>query len=250
MSNSEKHMLRSGQDTASDQESSNGSRALETISERIVQCRRCPRLVRYRERIAREKKRQYFNEEYWGRPLPGFGDAKARLLIIGLAPAAHGGNRTGRMFTGDSSGDWLVRALHITGFANQPISRSKNDGLSLTDAYITAAVRCAPPANKPTRIELMNCAEYLASELDALSRIRVVVTLGKVAFNSFLKLKKLKPGLYDFAHGRIHRLGELYLISSYHPSRQNTQTGKLTWEMWIEVFKQARRLLEGGRVGL
>jgi uracil-DNA glycosylase family 4 len=217
---------------------------LRRISARIIQCRRCPRLVRYREKVARQKKRQYLNQKYWGRPLPGFGDNEARVLIIGLAPAAHGGNRTGRMFTGDSSGDWLARALHATGFANQPTSNSKNDGFKLTDVYITAAARCAPPANKPTKIELAKCSEYLANELDILHGIRVVIALGRVAFDSFLKLKNLRLNRYRFAHGEVHRLQNLYLISSYHPSRQNTQTGKLTWDMWIGIFSETKRILD------
>jgi len=215
----------------------------------IVACTRCPRLVEYRERIARERRKQYRDEVYWGRPLPGFGDPKARLVVIGLAPAAHGGNRTGRMFTGDSSGDWLARALHGERFANRPTSRSRDDGLLLRDAYITAAARCAPPDNKPTRDELAACRGYLERELALLDRVRVVVTLGKIAFDAYLAacretgvaLPRPRP---LFGHGASYALPNgVILIASYHPSRQNTQTGKLTPHMLRSIFRSARRAL-------
>ena len=215
----------------------------------IINCRRCPRLVRYRQRVAREKVRRYRNEEYWGRPLPSFGDPEARLLVLGLAPAAHGGNRTGRMFAGDDSGGWLMRALYQNGFANQPMSIDRNDGLVLNNAYITAALRCAPPANKPTIREFSNCRPYLLQELQLLSRVQVVVTLGRIAFDAYLKARALlgltlptpRP---EFGHHREYRLPDgVTLIASYHPSRQNTQTGKLTRPMLNTVFTTARRAL-------
>jgi len=219
----------------------------------IINCRRCPRLVRYRERVAREKVRRYRSEEYWGRPLPSFGDPEARLLIVGLAPAAHGGNRTGRMFAGDESGGWLIRALYENGFANQPTSLHRNDGLTLRDAYITAAVRCAPPANKPTPLEFLNCRPYLLQELKLLTHVQVVVALGRIAFDACLKARGLlglavptpRP---EFGHHRVHRLsGGVTLIASYHPSRQNTQTGKLTRPMLNAVLATARRALNRSR---
>jgi len=220
---------------------------LVSLQKEIVACTRCLRLVQYRERIAREKRKQYRDEPYWGRPLPGFGDPKARLVIIGLAPAAHGGNRTGRMFTGDSSGDWLARALHDAEFANQPTSRSCNDGLVLRDAYITAAVRCAPPDNRPTRDELAACQGYLERELALLDRVRVVVALGKIGFDAYLAvcrtmgvaLPRPRP---SFGHGAAYPLSNgATLIASYHPSRQNTQTGRLTASMLRAIFRSARR---------
>lgn len=205
-------------------------------------CRACPRLVSYREQIARKKVRRFLDWEYWGRPLPGFGDLNAKLLVIGLAPAAHGGNRTGRMFTGDDSGNWLAKALNEIGFANKPVSDTKDDGLQLKGAYITAAARCAPPDNKPTREEIENCSRYLKEELQSLENLKVVLTLGKIAFDSYLKHLSLseKP---KFKHGSVYKSkGFPILIASYHPSRQNTQTKKLTWEMWIEVFKKVKEL--------
>lgn len=227
------------------------ARALEGLQKEVIACRQCPRLVAWRERVAREKRARYRAEAYWGRPLPSFGDPAARVLVIGLAPAAHGGNRTGRMFTGDGSADWLARALHVAGFANQPTSRRRDDGFALTDAYITAAVRCAPPANKPTRQEFANCHPYLVRELGLLARIRVVVALGRLAFDGFLAacpalgihLPRPRP---QFGHGRVHRLGPLTLIASYHPSQQNTQTGRLTTAMLHRVFRRARRLAATG----
>jgi len=223
--------------------------ALARLQQEIIACRRCPRLVAYRERIAREKKRQYREWAYWGKPVPSFGDPKARVLIVGLAPAAHGANRTGRMFTGDKSGDFLSRTLYRFGFANQPTARHRDDGLALSDLFITAAVRCAPPDNKPTKDELANCHPYLLRELELLKNVRVVVALGRIAFDACLKachergmiLPRPKP---TFGHGRVYPLADgLILIASYHPSRQNTQTGRLTQRMFDAIFEEVRRLL-------
>jgi len=215
---------------------------LDKLNARIVACRKCPRLAKYIRMIAKEKVRRYSDWEYWGRPLPGFGDPYAKLLIIGLAPAAHGGNRTGRMFTGDSSGDWLMRALYESGFANQATSQRKDDGLTLKDAYITAIVRCAPPNNKPMREEIENCSCYLADELKLLKNVKVVLALGSLAFNTYTSLRKIK-GL-KFMHGKFYDLDDVTLVASYHPSRQNTQTGRLQWEEWISVFKNIRKLTD------
>lgn len=215
----------------------------------IVRCRLCPRLVAHRELVARSKRRQFRDQTYWGRPLAGFGDPAARLLIVGLAPAAHGGNRTGRMFTGDQSGDWLFRALHEAGFANQAHSVSCDDGLVLRDAYVTAAARCAPPDNKPSVGELERCRPYLLRERALLVRVRVVVALGRVAFATVLATERargtaLPRPLPRFAHGAVTALGQLTLIASYHPSRQNTQTRKLSRAMLASVFARARRCVE------
>ncbi|MEE9248933.1 MAG: uracil-DNA glycosylase [Dehalococcoidia bacterium] len=223
---------------------------LRQLNEEIVACTRCPRLVRFREEVARKKRRMYMDWNYWGRPVPGFGDASARVLILGLAPAAHGANRTGRMFTGDRSADWLLAAMYKYGFSNRPSSRSREDGLALTDAYITAVLRCAPPANKPVAAELANCRPYLLAELDILRNVRVVLALGKVAFDGFLaacgdwghEVSSPRP---KFGHCVIYPLPSgLTLVGSYHPSQQNTQTGKLTREMFDSVFERVRRLLE------
>ncbi len=227
------------------------AQALADLNRRVVDCRLCPRLVEHRERTAREKRAMYRGESYWGRPLPSFGDAGARLLIVGLAPAAHGGNRTGRMFTGDSSGDWLFEMLHKFGFASSPVSQRRDDGLTLTDAYITAAVRCAPPDNKPTTEEKARCRPYLAAELSLLASVRVVVALGRIAFDGYLAARR-DSGLETprpsprFAHGAAHTLPDgVTLMSSYHPSRQNTNTGRLTRAMFEGVFAEARRMLDG-----
>jgi uracil-DNA glycosylase family 4 len=209
--------------------------------------------VAHRELVARVKKREYRDWTYWAKPVPGFGDPEARLLLVGLAPGAHGSNRTGRMFTGDASGDWLYEALHRFGFANQATSRSAGDGLALSDCYITAAVRCAPPGNKPTATELATCRRYLERELALLANVRVVVTLGRVGHEAWLKAsgwwQRLDPSRRPaFRHGAARRLPDgTWLISSYHPSRQNTNTGKLTRRMWYRVFQRARELLEGER---
>jgi uracil-DNA glycosylase family 4 len=222
---------------------------LERLQIKIVQCRLCPRLVRWREKVAREKTARFNNWQYWGKPNPSFGDPKARLLLIGLAPAAHGGNRTGRMFTGDRSGDWLYRTLHKSGFANQPTSISRDDGLKLTDCYITATCRCAPPANKLLPREILNCRPFLLREIKFLKNVRVVVGLGKVgfdnAFNAYRELGwtalKTRP---KFTHGAVCDLNErVTLLGSFHPSQQNTFTGKLTQPMFDAVFREAKRLI-------
>jgi uracil-DNA glycosylase len=226
-------------------------RSLTLLNERIVACRRCPRLVAHRETMAREKRRQFRDWTYWGRPIPGFGDPKARLFVVGLAPAAHGGNRTGRVFTGDRSGDWLYEALHRFGFANQPESAHKGDGLALADCYVAAAVRCAPPGNKPTPDEFEACRPYLVEELRLLKRLRVVVALGKIAFDQYLKTcretgRPASSPLPRFGHGVRYSLPwGVTLIGSYHPSQQNTFTGKLTRPMFHSVFEQARACLPG-----
>lgn len=222
---------------------------LKMLHEDVVACRRCPRLVAHREAMARAKRRQYMAWTYWGKPIPGFGDPKARLFVLGLAPAAHGGNRTGRIFTGDRSGDWLYEALHRHGFASQPTSTHRGDGLALTDCYIAAAVRCAPPDNKPLPEEFDACRPYLIEELRLLTNLRVVIALGKIAFDQYLKACRLlghdlpRPAL-RFGHGVRHRLPwGVTLLGSYHPSQQNTFTGKLTRPMFHGVFKQARAAL-------
>jgi uracil-DNA glycosylase family 4 len=214
------------------------------INSRVTVCQVCPRLGKHIEFISSNTPKRFRNEPYWARPVPSFGDINARLLIIGLAPAAHGGNRTGRMFTGDSSGDWVAKALFQTGFANTSVSRFVNDGFALNDAYITAVVRCAPPQNRPTSSEIRNCAQYLRSELDLLdTTVRVVITLGHIAFQTYCKFIN-KPRI-EFRHGgKFNIKDNKVLLSSYHPSRQNTNTGRLTWKMWIQVFKMARMILD------
>ena len=224
--------------------------ALERLNARIVRCRRCPRLVAHREAAAAEPPLRYRGQRYWARPLPGFGDPRARLLLVGLAPAANGGNRTGRMFTGDRSGDWLFEALHHAGFANQPTSMRADDGLRLRDAYITATIRCAPPANKPLPAEILTCRPYLLDELRLLDRVRVVVGLGRIGWDAYLRARRAlghgpPPVRPVFAHGATSDLGGgVTLIACYHPSQQNTFTGKLTRSMLRAVFTQARRILE------
>ena len=226
------------------------NRNLDTVRDRIVTCDRCARLRDYCTRISIEKRRAFRDDIYWARPVPGFGDPGARLLIVGLAPAAHGANRTGRVFTGDGaggSGDFLMAALHRHGFANQPISRHRDDGLELRDAFIAAAVRCAPPGNKPTPEEIANCLPHLDAEVAALPRVRVVVALGRIGYDAYLRMLKqrgvvLKPRP-QFGHGSIDVLPNgQSLIGCYHPSRQNTNTGKLTARMMSDVFRKARRL--------
>ncbi len=220
--------------------------ALKVLRNRIVQCERCPRLREYCREVARVKRRAYLDWDYWGRPVPPFGEADARLLVVGLAPAAHGGNRTGRMFTGDRSGDFLYRALYQTGFATQPVSVSRGDGQRLIGAYITAVVRCAPPGNKPAPGEISNCREYMLRELEILRDVRVVVALGKIAFDNYLRAAGLRPGQFVFGHNREFGLKPV-LISSYHPSQQNTSTGKLTEAMLLDVFRRAREIVDGGK---
>lgn len=214
---------------------------LDRLNGRVVRCRKCPRLAAYIRQVGREKVKRFSGEDYWARPLPSWGDPDARLLIVGLAPAAHGGNRTGRMFTGDSSGDWLARAMHGEGFATKPESRARDDGQVLVDAYITAAVRCAPPDNKPLPAEIAACSQYLVTELQLLKNVRVVLALGRIAFDAYCRAAGLK-GL-AFAHGARHFHDGRTLLASYHPSRQNTNTGRLTWEMWAEIFRTARSAL-------
>ncbi len=215
---------------------------LDNLNKKIIQCKRCPRLASYIQKIAKEKVSRFKEQTYWGRPLTGFGDFHGRLLIIGLAPAAHGGNRTGRMFTGDSSGDWLAKALYKNGFASQPTSLAADDGLRLIDTYITASVRCAPPQNKPTREEFENCFPYLVEEFSLLKQVRVIVCLGRIAFDTCCKLLHIKG--IDFSHGKSFTHEHLTVICSYHPSRQNTQTGRLTWNQWYVIFAKARKFLD------
>lgn len=223
---------------------------LAAMQREVVDCRACPRLAGHRERIAARKVRRFASETYWGRPVPSFGDSQARLLIVGLAPAAHGANRTGRMFTGDRSGEWLFEAMHRYGFSNQPQSSARDDGLALSDAYITAIVRCAPPANKPDRQEITACRPFLIREIQALPHLRVVLALGKIAFDGFLASWAASGGIVSkpkpkFAHGGAFRLSaHLHLLASYHPSQQNTFTGRLTRPMFHAVFREAKRLLE------
>ena len=221
---------------------------LEVLQDEIVACGRCPRLREHCESVASVKRRAYREWDYWGKPVPAFGDSRARVLILGLAPGAHGSNRTGRMFTGDASGVILYRALHRTGFASQAESVARDDGLVLRDAYITAAARCAPPGNKPTPEELRNCRPFFERELDLLPNIRVVVALGKIAFDTYLDVLKSRGIIksrapFVFGHDREFRTapGQPLLISSYHPSQQNTSTGKLTEKMLIDVFRRAAR---------
>lgn len=222
------------------------------LTAEIIACRRCPRLVAWRELVAREKVARFRDEEYWGRPVPGFGDADARILIVGLAPAAHGGNRTGRVFTGDASGDFLWPALHRAGLADRPVSRRADDGLTLTDVYIAAAVRCAPPANKPTILERDTCAPFLVREMGLLASVRVVLALG--AFGWDAVLRSLRAGGHmpeaggkpRFGHGAEAHVGPYVLVGSYHPSQQNTFTGRLTPVMFDAVIARAVALA-GGR---
>lgn len=220
-------------------------RQLAVLQKEITACELCPRLREHCRNVAITKRRAYLEWDYWGKPVPSFGDPQARLLILGLAPGAHGANRTGRMFTGDSSGDFLYRVLYETGFATQPSSTSANDGLALTDAYITASAHCAPPDNKPSKKELANCRPYLERELKLLRNVKVVVALGRIAFDTCLSIVGARKSAYVFAHGAVHSLGDglPLLISSYHPSQQNTSTGRLTHEMLLATFQAARDLL-------
>ena len=226
------------------------TRALHVLNKEVVGCHRCPRLVAYREEVGRVRRRAYRDEEYWSRPVPGFGDPNARLLVIGLAPGAHGANRTGRMFTGDRSGDFLYRALYETGFANQPESKSYEDGLTLTGAYVTAPVRCVPPDNRPERSEILNCRPYLVHELQLLRNVQIVVALGSVALDVYLGILKDRCLIrsrrgFPFAHGATYTTheGGPILLGSYHPSQQNTSTKRLTAEMLRIIFEHARKLL-------
>ncbi len=218
------------------------------LDKEVITCTRCPRLVIYREEVAVTKRRAYLAWEYWGKPVPGFGDPQARILVLGLAPGAHGSNRTGRPFTGDASGNFMYPILYEAGFASQPNATDRNDGMKLKDLYITAAVRCAPPDNKPLPSELANCASYLDREIEILSRLRVVVALGRIGFEAYLNHLK-RAGLlgtkkpYLFQHGAHYKMPDgKTLLASYHPSNQNTQTGKLTRKMFTEIFQKAARL--------
>jgi uracil-DNA glycosylase family 4 len=227
-----------------------GNATLGALARRIAACRRCPRLVRHREGAAADPPRRYRGETYWARPLPGFGDPAAGVLLVGLAPAAHGGNRTGRMFTGDRSGDFLFRALWAAGLANQPASRQANDGLRLRGAYITAAVRCAPPANRPTPVEMARCRPFLLAELALLPRVRVIVALGQIGWDAYLRARR-QSGLAvprpmpRFGHGVAARMPDgVRLLGCFHPSQQNTFTGRLTPAMLRAVLVRARRLAQ------
>lgn len=223
-------------------------KTLEELQSAIEGCEHCPRLRTYCQGIAQTKVKRHMNQEYWGRPVPGFGDAQARLYILGLAPGAHGANRTGRMFTGDDSGVWLYGALHRHGFANQPTSSHRDDGLELYQAYIGNAGRCAPPDNKPLPAELEACRPYLEQEFSLLPHLKVVLALGKIAFDSYIKLRRRQGyelGRPTFAHGALYQWEGLpALLCSYHPSRQNTNTGVLTESMWDGIFAEARRLVD------
>jgi uracil-DNA glycosylase family 4 len=223
------------------------SSALRKLQEEVVQCHKCPRLVSYLQEVSKHKPKRYRDWDYWSKPLPSFGDPDARVLIIGLAPAANGGNRTGRMFTGDRSGEWLFGALYQFDFANQPNSTRRDDKFTLNDCYITATIRCAPPKNKPLPEEIENCRSYFLSELNLLEKVKVVIPLGQIAFIQTLRCLRIKgfeiPPL-RFGHGRVYSLpNDQILITSYHPSQQNTQTGKLTKQMFHKIFKMAKRKL-------
>jgi uracil-DNA glycosylase family 4 len=222
--------------------------SIAALQKAVVDCHKCPRLVRWREKVAREKVKRFAHDDYWGKPIPGFGDPSAHLLLVGLAPAAHGGNRTGRMFTGDESGRWLFRALYKAGFASQPDSIDRSDGLTLTDCYITATLRCAPPKNKPAPMEILRCRPFLLHEIRLLHNVCVVVGLGRIGFDAALDaFRSLGKVAYSrrpvFRHGASYRLGDMTFIASFHPSQQNTFTGRLTERMLDAVFRKARRLL-------
>lgn len=224
-------------------------KALDLLKDTISDCTRCPRLTTYRQQVAKEKVKRFRDWDYWGRPIPGFGDPKAQLYVLGLAPAAHGGNRTGRVFTGDRSGDWLYEALHVFGFANQPESVHRNDGLNLNNCFVAAAVRCAPPANKPTKEEFETCRSFVVEELELLRHIRVVVALGKIAFDEYLRTcqsmgRDIPIPRPKFSHQAEYALPwGVTLLASYHPSQQNTFTGKLTGPMFHSVFQRAMQII-------
>ena len=218
------------------------------LEKEIIQCRKCLRLVAWREEVAEVKRRAYLDWDYWGKPVPGFGDHGARVLVVGLAPGAHGANRTGRMFTGDGSGDFLYPALHRAGFANQSKATDRKDGLQLSNMFISAVCRCVPPKNKPIAAEISNCLPYLQSEIELLEKIQVIVALGRIAFDQTLRMYREKSGeklKFDFKHLGVNKMGDdlPWLVSSYHPSRQNTQTGRLTILMFDEVWEKTAALL-------
>ena len=217
---------------------------IEKLNEEIISCRKCPRLVEWREEVARVKRKAYKDEEYWGKPVPGFGDPKARVLVVGLAPGAHGSNRTGRQFTGDASGGFLFPALYRAGFSNQAEAESRSDGLLLKDMYITASGRCAPPQNKPTSDELNTCQPYLKRELEIL-KPKVIVCLGKIGFDRIRRIFLVKDSSIKFGHGVSYQLENgIWLLGSYHPSQQNTLTGKLTEKMFDDIWKKTKELLK------
>jgi uracil-DNA glycosylase family 4 len=217
---------------------------LENLQKEIIECRRCPRLVEWREEVARVKRRAYIDQVYWGKPVPGFGDPNARVVVVGLAPGAHGSNRTGRNFTGDASGGFLYPALHRAGFANQPTAVSRDDGLVLNDLYLTASARCAPPANKPNPDELNNCQPYLERELEILEP-KVIVCLGSIAFARVLRIYSVRNSAWKFGHGALYRLDNgTWVLCSYHPSQQNTLTGKLTVKMFDDIWTKAKSLID------
>jgi uracil-DNA glycosylase family 4 len=214
---------------------------IDSINREIINCTRCKRLVTYTRLVGKNKVKRFSNEVYWARPVTGFGDTDANVLIIGLAPGAHGANRTGRLFTGDHSGQWLMRALYETGFSNIPRSTSTDDGLNLNNIFISSCIRCAPPSNKPLNSELANCSKYLIGEQELLKKVKVVITLGHTSFLTYCKINDL--GKLKFYHLANYRLNDKHLIASYHPSRHNTNTQRLTWEMWVEVFKLTKIIL-------
>ena len=231
--------------------SDNTDHSWQALNDEIIQCRLCPRLVAWREQVARERRRAYRDIEYWGKPVPGFGDWDADVLVVGLAPGAHGANRTGRMFTGDGSGSFLYRALHKAGFSNQPYAYHRGDDLALSSLYISAVCRCAPPANKPTPQEIANCLPYLNREFDLLGNMQGIVALGRIAFDNTMSLLRRRghaiPRL-EFGHGALYRLGDSlpWMLASYHPSRQNTQTGRLTEEMFDQIWEKVAELINHG----
>ena len=218
-------------------------RKIELLKQEIIACRQCPRVVAWREEVARVKRKAYMDQEYWGKPVPGFGDPQARVVVVGLAPGAHGSNRTGRNFTGDASGAFLYPALYRAGFANQPSAESRSDGLALHDLYLTASARCAPPANKPSPEELNNCQTYLEQELEILQP-KVIVCLGRIAFDRVLRIHSIRNSAWKFGHGSLYQMENgTWILCSYHPSQQNTLTGKLTVHMFDEIWRKAKELI-------
>ena len=215
---------------------------IETLNKKITSCKKCPRLSTYIKQVSKDKTKRFQDQKYWGKPLTGFGDTNAEILLIGLAPAAHGGNRTGRMFTGDSSGDWVAKVLYNNGYASKKTSQTITDGFSLTNVYITAVVRCAPPKNKPTKDELENCFSFLKSEFLILKNIKIIICLGHLAFERCCKLLDVKGE--KFSHGKLIHHKHWKILCSYHPSRQNTQTGRLKWNQWNMIFRTAKKVLQ------
>jgi uracil-DNA glycosylase family 4 len=215
--------------------------SLKDIQEEIIACRKCPRLIKYINDVGKNPPKRFKNWTYWAKPVPSFGDENAEIAIVGLAPAANGGNRTGRVFTGDHSGDWLFKALYEVGLANKATSVNRDDGLRVTNVYITAVIHCAPPQNKPSRDEINNCLPYLIKELKLLKNLKVIIALGKIAFDTVLNIYKVK---YEFKHLAIYKLPDnKKLVASYHPSARNTNTGLMKWEEWVEVFKKAKEII-------